>query len=412
MKDLDFPPVLNTRQNTQERKTVIRILTSALASVDPFSLSITHISGKPEITVDGIALGKDPFLVAVGKASGRMALAAARSGFRRGIVVMPKGYPVPDIPFQVLRAGHPKPDADSLRAAQAIVSALDHENSVLFEISGGASALMEMPEKGLELSDLAWVYDSLTRASTPIHDINEVRKHLSAVKGGKLAARVKGKSVSLVLSDVPGDNLYSVGSAPTLATTTTIEWVRKVLEERGALSGASERVLRFLESGKEQPSRSIPTSLIGGNADAVRGAMNEAKKMGYPTLSLPLSGEAKDAASFILSHDFKGVVVAGGETTVTLTGPVGRGGRNQELALWASLRIGGKETLGALATDGIDGPTDAAGALVDTTTRSFGDPEPYLRGHNSYEYLKRSGDLIVTGPTGTNVSDVVVYLRP
>ncbi len=412
MENLDFPPPLKAKQDTQERKNVIRILTSALASVDPFSLSIKHISAKPEIAVGGISLGKDPFLVAVGKASGRMALAAARLGFRRGIVVVPKGYPVPDVPFQVIRAGHPKPDANSLQAAQAVVSALEHEDSVLFEISGGASALMEMPEEGLELADLAWVYDSLTRASTPIHDINEVRKHLSAIKGGKLAARVKGRSVSLVLSDVPGDNLYSVGSAPTLATTTTIEWVKKVLQERGALSGASERVLRFLEKGREQPSKSIPTLLIGGNADAVRGAVNEAMRMGYPTLSLPLSGEAKDAASFILSHDFKGAIVAGGETTVTLTGPVGRGGRNQELALWASLRLEGKETLGALATDGVDGPTDAAGALVDDTTRSFGDPEPYLRRHNSYEYLERSGDLMMTGPTGTNVSDVVVCIRP
>ncbi|MGC8635834.1 MAG: glycerate kinase type-2 family protein [Thermoprotei archaeon] len=412
MQDFDFPPPLNAKQDTQERKTVIEILTKALASVDPFSLSITHISGKPDITVDGIALGKDPFLVAVGKASGRMALAAARSGFRRGIVVMPKGYPVPDIPFQVIRAGHPKPDADSLEAAQAIISALDHEDSVLFEISGGASSLIEMPEDGLELSDLAWVYESLTRASTPIHDINEVRKHLSAIKGGKLAARVRGKSVSLVLSDVPGDDPCSVGSAPTLATTTGIEWVRKVLEERGALNDAPERVLRFLEKGKEHASRSIPTLLIGGNANAVEGAMNEAKRKGYPTLSLPLAGEAKDAASFILSQNFKGVIIAGGETTVTLAGPVGKGGRNQELALWASLRLHGKETLGALATDGVDGPTDAAGALVDATTRSLGDPEAYLMRHDSYEYLKKSGDLIVTGPTGTNVSDIVVYLRP
>ncbi|HEV51554.1 MAG TPA: hypothetical protein ENO31_03355, partial [Thermoprotei archaeon] len=116
--------------------------------------------------------------------------------------------------------------------------------------------------------------------------------------------------------------------------------------------------------------------------------------------------------SFILSQNFKGVIIAGGETTVTLAGPVGRGGRNQELALWASLRLEGKETLGALATDGVDGPTDAAGALVDATTRSLGDPEAYLMRHDSYKYLKKSGDLIVTGPTGTNVSDIVVYLRP
>jgi len=408
----DFPPALRVRQDTEERKTVTDILSEALAAVDPFSLSLPHIKANGEISVDGLSLGKDPFLIAVGKASGRMALAAARSGFNRGIVVMPKGYPAPDLPFEIIRAGHPKPDGDSLKAAEKIADAARREEAVLFEISGGASALMEMPEDGLELEDLSWVYDALTQASTPINEINETRKHLSAVKGGKLAARVRGKAASLVISDVPGDDLNAVGSAPTLAMTTTVGWVKKLLEERGVLASAPKRVTSFLENGREHQSRSIPTSLIGGNADAVRGAIRKAKNMGYPALSIPLSGEAKDAAFSILSRESKGVIVAGGETTVALSGRVGKGGRNQELALWASLRLNGKEVLGSLATDGVDGPTDAAGALVDARTRFFGDADAYLKRHDSYQYLKASDDLIFTGPTGTNVSDVVVLLRP
>ncbi|MGC8601220.1 MAG: glycerate kinase type-2 family protein [Thermoprotei archaeon] len=407
-----FPPKITAKQDTEERKIVVRLLSKALASIDPFLLSISHIKSKDTITVDGIDLGRDPFLVAVGKASGRMALAAARSGFKRGIVVVPKGYTLPLLPFKVIKAGHPKPDRDSLAAAKLIIDSIKEEESVLFEISGGASALMEMPEEGLELEDLSWAYDALTKASTPIQDINEVRKHLSALKGGKLAARVKGKAVSLVLSDVPGDDLNVVGSAPTLAAKTTLQWAKKILEERLALRDAPERVLRFFERGTEQPSASIPTILVGGNADAVRAAVEEAGRMGYKTLSMPLGGEARDAALSITSKSFSGVIIAGGETTVTLNGPVGRGGRNQELALWASLYLRGRETLGALATDGIDGPTDAAGALVDETTRNFGSPEKYLSRHDSYEYLAKSGDLIKTGPTGTNVSDVVVFLRP
>jgi len=408
-----FPPEIRVRTDTEERQLVKTVLNAALRAADPFVLTSRFLSVKDrEVYAAGINLGK-PTVIAVGKAAAGMAYAAFAAGLDEGVVVQPRGYPRPNLPFRLVEAGHPRPDQGSLKAAEVVLEEISAADSVLLAISGGSSALMELPEDGLTLEDMAWVYDALTSLSTPIDQLNEVRKHLSSLKGGKLAARMKGKAVALVLSDVPGDDLASVGSAPTIPSKTDLNWVADFISRKGLLREAPRALLDFLRKGKESEKGYVPTFLVGGNSDAVRGAERAAEELGFPVIKTALSGEASEAARQLAARRFGGFLVAGGETTVTLSDKkvkLGKGGRNQEFALSASAYLSEGDALASLATDGIDGPTDAAGAMVDARTFEPSARE-YLERHDSYTYLEKKRDLMITGPTGTNVSDVVVAFK-
>lgn len=358
-----------------------------------------------------------------------------------GLVVAPDVVEVGP-PLASIAGEHPQPGPGSEaagRRALAISAAVDPDAELLVLLSGGASSLMAMPSDGVTLADKRAATGVLLRSGADIFALNTVRKHLSAVKGGRLAATCRAACRALVLSDVVGDDLSVIASGPTVADATTFGDAWRVLEAYGGTAAFPSSVVRHLAAGvrgdaDESPKPGDPrlaradTRVIGGRHDAMRGAASEAERLGYvvSVLPEPLVGEARHAGPRYVRQALDlaaalrrpACVIASGETTVQVRG-TGRGGRNQELALAAAEVLDGRSGAMAMAsagTDGIDGPTDAAGAVVDTRTlvraRAAGLPsaQACLDDNDAYGYFDALGDLIRTGPTGTNVGDLQVFL--
>ncbi len=348
-----------------------------------------------------------------------------------GLAVVPHGYAAGQVlrRFRVLEAGHPVPDAAGLSASEEVrclVDAAGTDDVVVVAVSGGASALLPALAPGISLEDASSLTGLLLRSGAPIGDVNVVRAALSTFAEGRLAARSRpARCVGLVLSDVPGDDLSVVGSGPTLAPARPRPGARSVLERLGLWDAAPASVRAVLEAGGVPAARGRPaeTHCVGSNRDAVAAAAMAARSMGYEvTVSgEPLVGEAKSAgrivahAALAIDSGARRCLVWGGETTVTVRG-AGVGGRNQELALAAACELDGRQkpvTILAAGTDGRDGPTPAAGAVVDGNTciraRALGiDPHGSLDANDSFGFFERVGGLVVTGPTHTNVMDLTV----
>jgi glycerate 2-kinase len=352
----------------------------------------------------------------------------AVSGFRLRPEAQPEG-------FQVIEAGHPVPDENSVRGAQAVADlarrATEHD-LVICLISGGGSALLTLPAPGLSLTDLQALTGELLRSGATINEMNTVRKHCSGIKGGQLARLVAPATlVTLVLSDVVGDPLDVIASGPTVPDPTTVADARAVLERYGAPGDLQSQGFEFLETPKpgDPAFERVQHVVVGSNRLAALAAVERARQLGFNALLLStyVEGEAREVAR-VAAALAKGVrvhgdplpppacLVWGGETTVTIRGE-GKGGRNQELALAAALALDGwpGTLVMALATDGTDGPTDAAGAVVTGETvaraRAQGlDPRVALAANDSYPFFEALGDLIRTGPTGTNVNDLLFIL--
>lgn len=380
-------------------------------------------------------------VLAVGKAAAGMAQAIAGripGADLRGLVIAPQAAPVdPRLAFAI--GSHPVPDAASEaagRRALELADSCDGAGTLLVLVSGGASALMAVPAEGMTLADKREATATLLRAGADIHALNAVRKHLSAVKGGWLAARCRGRTIALAISDVVGDDLSVIGSGPTVPDPSTFADALAVLDRFGGRAAYPARVLRRLERGAagdlpETPKPGDPrlaratTRVIGGRREAMAGAAAEAAARGYHvvTLDAPVVGEARTAAPRFVAAAAAAAgarpacVIAGGETTVHVTGR-GRGGRNQEFALAAAGALAplGAAVVASAGTDGIDGPTDAAGAVADLTTLpragAAGLPEvqAVLAANDSHPFFAALGDLIRLGPTGTNVGDLQVFL--
>ncbi len=389
-------------------------------------------------------------IIAVGKAAVPMAQASIdRMGDARltGIVVTKAGHAahhtLPET-LRIVEAGHPVPDAAGLAAAEAVTDMLSTTTArdrVLLLLSGGASALLPSPVDGVSLANLQAVTESLLRAGAPIGELNTVRKHLSRLSGGQLARLAQPAPViALILSDVVGDPLDVIASGPTAPDPTTYAAAQDILVRYGLRKQMPPAVLAYLAAGiagrvAETPKPGDPAFvqvsnvIVGSNRLAGQAAVTEAQRLGYNTLLLTtfMEGEAREVAK-VTAALAKGIrahgdpvqppacLVWGGETTVTVRGQ-GKGGRNQELALAAALALDGLPDVAllALATDGTDGPTDAAGAIVDGHTaelaRAAGwDPAATLADNNAYSLLDAVGALLRTGPTGTNVNDIVVVL--
>jgi hydroxypyruvate reductase len=348
------------------------------------------------------------------------------------------------IPFEVVVGGHPMPTAESERGgrrALAIASSLQPDETLIVLLSGGASALMAVPADGITLADKQATTRHLLRAGANIHELNTVRKHLSAIKGGWLAAVAPGACRTFAISDVVGDDLSVIGSGPTVPDASTFRDALDILR-RFALDGGDNayppavinRVISGTKGGEpETPKPDDPmlsqasTTVIGGRRHAMDGAAGEAESRGYHVIRIDdaVVGEARVAA---LSHVRMAVaraadvarpacIISSGETTVRVSGD-GLGGRNQEFALacaGALASIGMPAAAASIGTDGIDGPTDAAGALVDNTTlarsKAAGlEPESFFERNDTYRLFETLGDLIHTGPTGTNVGDIQAIL--
>ncbi len=340
------------------------------------------------------------------------------------------------------RAGHPLPDEGSVagaRRALAVARATGAEDLLVVLLSGGGSALMSLPAGELTLADKQQTIAHLLTHGADIHELNTVRKHLSAIKGGQLAAAATGRVLTLVISDVVGDDLSVIASGPTVADDSTYAQALAVLERRGGAAIHPPAVMARLRAGSEGRLPETPATgdarlarstvhLIGRQRGAIEGARQAAAARGYEVLVVerPITGEAREAgrahiadvARVVAQMGRPACVIAAGETTVTVTGR-GTGGRNQEFSFamaqaMADLRF---DAIGAsIGTDGIDGPTDAAGAIVDRNTFSragdagIGDPLQYLNDNDTHTFFSRTGDLIRTGPTSTNVGDLQVVL--
>ena len=380
-------------------------------------------------------------VLGAGKASGAMAAAVeAQLGDRvaDGFVVVKDGYAVPTRRVRIVEAGHPVPDARGERAAATI---LEHariagaDDLVFMLISGGGSALMPAPVPPLTLQEKRTVTQLLLAAGATITELNAVRKHLSLLKGGQLArAAAPARVVTLVLSDVIGDPLDVIASGPTAPDSSTFDDAIAVLRRRGVWDAMPPSVRARLEAGargevQETPKPGDPIftrvthHVIGNNALVTDAAVARAAELGYrPTLlTRALEGEAREVARDLIARAKAltppACLIAGGETTVTVRGS-GRGGRCQELALAAGLAVEGVDDIVLLAagTDGTDGPTDAAGGLADGASiaraRAGGvDPRAALDANDAHAALGASGDLLVSGPTHTNLLDLYLVVR-
>jgi glycerate 2-kinase len=390
-------------------------------------------------------------VVGAGKATARMARAAeAALGdlLSGGVIVVKYGHTVPLGRVEQVEASHPLPDEAGVRGTSRIMDLLrdaDHRTLVLCLLSGGGSALLVAPAEGIRLADKQQVTDLLLRAGATINELNAVRKHLSQVKGGRLARLAAPATIAaLALSDVIGDRLDVIASGPTVADPSTYGEALAVLDRYGLREQVPAAARGLLERGAsglvaETPKdgddcfRNARTDVVGSLALALEEARNEAERLGYEAgvLTSALEGEARAAARFLAAQAREAratvgakprCLISGGETTVRVTGD-GRGGRNQELALAFALEIEGLEgvTLLSAGTDGTDGPTDAAGAIVDGDTARRArqariDPAWHLDYNDSYTFFVRldaatgGTSHLRTGPTGTNVMDVQIML--
>jgi glycerate 2-kinase len=383
-------------------------------------------------------------VLAVGKAALPMAraFAAAVPGLhRRGLIVTPTDAASAAHGFDAILSSHPVPDERSVRAGRAALGAahaVGSDECLVVLLSGGASALMTVPAPGVSLEAKREVTRRLLRADADIHAVNCVRKHLSDVKGGRLAAACRGRTLTLAISDVVGDDASVIGSGPTVADPTTFGEALAVIDASGGRGVFPRDAVAWLERGAagdfpETPKpgaasliRSI-VHVIGSGADACAAAIDTAQRLGYRVVSAPrpIVGEARargvEHASWLaaLARDHQDALcaVSAGETTVRVTGS-GTGGRNQEFALAAVAglaTIGRAVALASVGTDGVDGPTDAAGAIADSTSAtraraSGADPMRYLEANDAWSFFNRLGDLVRTGATNTNVGDVQVAL--
>jgi len=445
----------NARSETLRRlrRDALDILRKAVEAVDPRKAVIQKLELMDgRLRFDDVELDLDGFskvlVVGGGKAGGAMAEAVEGllgERISNGVVNILKGTEDRYRPRRIELNGvsHPIPDYEGVRGTERMLSLVEEagaDDLVIVLISGGGSALMTYPADDIDLEEMRRLTAMLLRSGATINELNAVRKHLSAVKGGLLAERAHPATVvSLILSDVVGDPLDTIASGPTAPDGSTFDDALRVLQRYGLWTKVANSIRQRLEAGLKGEVRETPKPgdkifekvfnvVVGSNLMAARTAIQVAEDLGYNTLLLStrVEGEARHVgtvyagiAGEISASDHPiprpAVVVAGGETTVTVEGS-GNGGRNQELALSAAMRIGGLDAvIATLATDGVDGPTEAAGAIADGWTvrraRSLGlAPEEFLINNDSNGFFSRLGDAIMTGPTGTNVNDLAVII--
>lgn len=435
------------------RSAAREIYTAALAAVDAeravrSCCRLEH--GVLAIRELKIKLGrfKRIYVMGAGKAAAAMArpletlLGERLSG---GLVIVKHGHLLPLKQIEVIEAGHPEPDRNGLAGAmrmRELAHTLGKRDLVIFLLSGGASALMPLPAEGISLEEKVELTRLLLRCGASIREINAVRKHISQIKGGRLAAMMRDTTViTLALSDVVGDDLGSIGSGPTVPDSSTFRDCLNILNKYRLLDRAPASIVRRLEAGArglidETPKPGNPcfarkrAIIIANNFLACSAAAAKARRLGFHTiiLSSRIAGDTGEAALFHMAIaeeiDSNSIpvpppacIISGGETTVVVKGN-GLGGRNQEFVLRCAQSLSKftrRVLVLSLGTDGTDGPTDAAGALLDKPLLSRAlerklDPAEHLERNDSYNFFKPIGGLIFTGPTGTNVMDLRLIL--
>ncbi|GAB6189398.1 glycerate kinase [Marinitoga arctica] len=417
-------------------KEVIRILVDDLKKIINYSINSVLPENAVKENLKRLKINEEKlFLLSIGKAAWRMAKAAKEElgeKIKNGIVITKYFHSQGEISnFEIYEAGHPIPDENSIKAtkrALKLVENLDEGYGILLLISGGGSALFELPEDGITLYDLQDITNQLLKSGADITEINAIRKRLSKVKGGKFSEISNSKQIyALVLSDVLGDKLDSIASGPVYVDKFNTDNIIKIVNKYNIK--ISEKIKNILTKETPKKIKNAKHIIIGSVATACNSAIKKAKELGYNTLLLTttLNCEAREAGKFfanIAKEELKSnnpiekpcAIIAGGETVVSVKGN-GLGGRNQELAYSFALEIEGLKGLAfsSFGTDGTDGPTDAAGGIVDGNTitklRNKGlDPHIFLKNNDTYNALNESDSLLKLGPTGTNVNDIIILL--
>lgn len=431
------------------RAHLLDMFNTALAAVDPYA-AVKRFLSREDNTLTLATTPPQTFnlsnyervlVVGAGKATAPMAQAVEAilgDALTGGLIVVKYDHALPLHTIDCREAGHPVPDKNGLQAGDDLLALADsatERDLVLCLLSGGGSALLESLPPPLTLTNLQATTHALLACGATIVEVNTIRKHLSRVKGGRLAQVIAPATlITLVLSDVVGSPLPAIASGPTVPDTTTWEDVAAILTNYNLAPRLPILVLNYLQAGiagaiPDTPKNLLSASVVimGDNAIAATAALERAQSLGYTSSiqSTTLEGEARVVGKEIArlarqiqqNHlSYSVCLIYGGETTVTLGDSAGRGGRNQELVLTAALEIADNTgiTIGAFATDGSDGPTDSAGAIVDgsTVARGGGDAiaRHHLDTHNAYPFLLKSGDLLITGPTRTNVNDLVMVV--
>jgi hydroxypyruvate reductase len=430
------------------------ILRAALTAADPKEAVLHSLQRQGNLLKAGqrtypLESFRHIYAISAGKAAVSMARAVVEvlgDKLTGGLVIAPRIGPDSLGPLRVVSAGHPIPDQNGLLAAEECLRLAEkagQDDWVWVLLSGGASALLPAPVKGVTLKDKQRVTGMLLKSGAVIDEINIVRKHLSRIKGGGLAGKIHpASSLTLILSDVLGNDLSVIASGPTAPDPSTFNDALSVLKKCRLLNRVPQAVRRHLVMGArgrhpETPKagdpifRTVQHLIIGDNRRSVEAAVAQARALGFQTLILTtrLQGEAREIGRVFgaIAHEIHhfgrpfprpACILAGGELTVTVKGP-GLGGRAQEFALAAALSIAGlpKTAVIGFGTDGLDGPTESAGAVADGTTveralKAGLDPAETLEQNNAYPFFKNLGDLILTGPTGTNVNDLYLLLMP
>ncbi len=447
--DLTFDPTILRREATRPRRQqALRVLQAALEAVDPANAVRSHLSmeghalrvGERRYDLDDY---RRVWVVGGGKASGAMAQAVEEllgDRITGGWINVKDGYTAPTRRIHLHEAGHPLPDTRGLEGAQRMAELAreaGEEDLVLCLISGGGSALTTLPVEGVSLDDMQALTKALLGCGATINEVNSVRKHLSQIAGGNLARLAHPATlISIMVSDVVGSPLDVIASGPTVPDTSTYADALAVFDKYAIHAQVPASIVAHLEAGRAGEVAETPKAgdvafartqnlIVADNASAAQAALEAADELGFHTLLLStyVEGEAREVAK-VMAAIAKEIarhgrplarpacVVAGGETTVTLRGQ-GRGGRNQELALAAAIQLDGwaDALVAALATDGTDGPTDAAGALAEGETLARAaqqglKAQDYLADNDSYAFFRALGDLLITGPTNTNVNDL------
>ena len=441
-----------TQLERKARTLAIRSLEHALNTVDPKQIIKSKISlENSSLHVNGYSFDlkklKNIYVIGGGKASGSMAEALEQVLDKRiteGLVNIPRGNRHKTEIIKLHEASHPVPDEAGVEGTRRMLQIAERakaDDLVICVISGGGSSLMPMPRDEIPIANKRELTNALLRSGATINEINTVRKHISDFKGGWLAKKAYPATIlNLILSDVVGDPLDFIASGPTVPDSTTFADAKKVLEKYGLWKSSPASIRKVLSDGEkglipETPKagddafRKVYNVVVGNNRSASLAGCAQLKSNGLNTLLLTatLEGEARHIGTMLASiaHEVAvsnnpvskpAGIVAGGETTVTVAGK-GLGGRNQELALAAALKLQNTDglVLASLSTDGVDGPTDAAGAMVDGKTLAKAaktglNPEKYLAENDSYNFFSELKDLIFTGPTGTNVNDISIIV--
>lgn len=378
------------------------------------------------------------YVIGAGKASAAMAQVAEQQlgqHIQDGFIVTKTGHGLPLRVMRQMEAGHPLPDANSIAATEEILELmqrLTNDDLLIVMLSGGASSLLADLPPGCTLEDLQQVYRLLLHCGATIHETNTVRKQLSMIKGGGMAAKTNGcTTVVFMISDVMGDNPGAIASGPFMPDTCNRQDALAVISKYGLWDKLPERIQHFFQQDSDVLQKPGPMDpcfkrirqvLAATNTVALEAARAEAEKLGYATtiISKAVDGEAREAAKkwVGLARNMLGkcCLLGGGETTVTVLGE-GKGGRNQEFALAALIELKEESGITILSggTDGTDGITDAAGAMIAANVYASAlarhiDPQDYLNRNDAWHFFRQTGGLVITGPTQTNVMDIVVVL--